>query len=361
MGPLLIAPLGLTNTLRICAALCMSSTAGLVGGYLSVLYERFQDSRALYKQVREREEGEGVGEGDGDSESILTTTAIVLSRLERAIKGVFSLAPATDHELLSTELCMIEEALDDIDLCSVGSNEMMQEALFESLDQTLYLDQQQEEEGYAWPSSEWNRDRDKSWDSGEEKGEEEEDHVFVYHHRTLSFATARVADKLRDWEDSEETASHTGLPEDQQQSNSHSHSHGYSAMPVTLFPRVVTLILSGEMFLYFGVYYAFSGWVPTYVLQEGISENPAEGFYVVTMYFVAMGVGSGLAIPAAVLISTTAMMRASLASLSVGSIWLLLFAHDYDMLCIAAVIIGLSVSAMGPLILTLSNDYGLTM
>mmetsp|Transcript_4956 Transcript_4956/g.7571 ORF Transcript_4956/g.7571 Transcript_4956/m.7571 type:complete len:564 (-) Transcript_4956:141-1832(-) len=286
-GPVLLESQGLNRTFAMCGLLCMSSALGLLGGYMHSCCTSQQES---------------------DAETIPGLLVPVLSKLERFIQSLSTMAPSTSHDLLSSDLHRIEECLEEIDIRSVGSASDMEGAVHDILEETEFGTTM-----YSSYSENW---------------------APITVNRTLSFATAKMTDRIH------EAVEHP---------------------PIVLLPTTVTATLAMHMMLFFGLYYAFSGWVPTYVLVENISSIPSDGSFVATVYFTSMSLGSFLAIPMAVVLSTTTMMRYSLVLLCAGCVCIAFFSKYYTMLCISGALLGGAVSSMSPLILTISNDYGFTL
>lgn len=145
-------------------------------------------------------------------------------------------------------------------------------------------------------------------------------------------------------------------------------------LPIRLVPLSVRFLLTSMTFCFMGVYCSSNGWFPTYVtiamsqdifnlpLNTSVQEEAAVGRLVTSLFYLSMTVGCGLSIPCTVYFSTTTMLRYHLCL--VGASLVLLGCAPYNsltLLYLGAIFLGYGLSSLFPLILTIVNDYGLTL
>jgi fucose permease len=142
-------------------------------------------------------------------------------------------------------------------------------------------------------------------------------------------------------------------------SNDDSTSSG-PAYPVTLPLRILIVIF---YFLYTGSEAGFGSWIPVYVLEEGMTTNDSQAAYVSATFWAALTVGRMFAVLTAVFFSATFMLRFHLL-LTMTCASMFMFVEAVGTLHYAMVVaasMGLAMSAIYPLVMTIVVDYGYTM
>lgn len=127
-------------------------------------------------------------------------------------------------------------------------------------------------------------------------------------------------------------------------------------------PLFLQLMVCYFFFTYVGAETGFAGWVPSYALDEGITTSPSQAAYLSSIFWAALTAGRVLAVPAAVFISATAMIRIQLAMIVVCCLaGLVALRISYPVACIVCGFMGFSLSSIFPVMMTLFGDYGFAM
>ena len=97
-------------------------------------------------------------------------------------------------------------------------------------------------------------------------------------------------------------------------------------------------------------------------MHIGIADTDSKAAFLASVYWAAFAIGRIVAIPTAVVVSTTTMMRMHLGLSSIGCILILsISSNSYSSACVASAALGYSISAIFPLAMTLATDYGYSM
>eukprot|EP00981_Chlorochromonas_danica_P007875 scaffold1885_cov161-Ochromonas_danica.AAC.18 len=77
-------------------------------------------------------------------------------------------------------------------------------------------------------------------------------------------------------------------------------------------PLVLRVLVSFFFFTYVGVETGFAGWVPTYALVEHVTESTSKAAYLSSTFWATLTTGRVLAVPAAIYLSASSMIRIQL-------------------------------------------------
>jgi hypothetical protein len=130
--------------------------------------------------------------------------------------------------------------------------------------------------------------------------------------------------------------------------------------PVTFTLRMVILAF---YFIYTGIEAGYAGWIPVYVLEEGITATDSQAAYVSATFWAAMTIGRMLAVFTAMAFSATFMLRFHLV-FSAACAVMFMFVEQVGTLQYALMVsalMGLAESAIYALVMTIVSDYGYTM
>lgn len=138
---------------------------------------------------------------------------------------------------------------------------------------------------------------------------------------------------------------------------------------VVLVPRKARLLLALMALLFYSCMTSFVGWLPSYFKLKVFPDHndwTMMGSQMVSTFFFFMTIGCLASIPCSVYVSITKMIRFHLALVSSGGILLQLAVvvrpvPVTSLLLIGAGFMGYGISAIFPLVVTVSNDYGFTM
>lgn len=127
-------------------------------------------------------------------------------------------------------------------------------------------------------------------------------------------------------------------------------------------PLVLRLLVSFFFFTYVGVETGFAGWVPTYALVEHVTESTSKAAYLSSTFWATLTTGRVLAVPAAIYLSASSMIRIQL-FLIVSTCFIALFTLDisYTVACVVCGFMGFALSSIFPVMMTLFGDYGYLM
>jgi len=130
-------------------------------------------------------------------------------------------------------------------------------------------------------------------------------------------------------------------------------------LPVTVPLRVLIAIF---YFIYGGTESSFGGWISVYAMNSGATSDPSTAAYIATLFWLSLTIGRIAAVFTAIYFSATFMLRFHLTVTVIASILLLLFGHLSVLSCsMVSALMGLAVSAVYPLVMTIVTDYGYTM
>jgi hypothetical protein len=127
--------------------------------------------------------------------------------------------------------------------------------------------------------------------------------------------------------------------------------------------RVILILLAAIMLVFHGVYYVASGWIPTYALLSGITDNRAKAASLLSAYSTALMTGSTLSAFISFYIPKQWILRITLTVLGMGSLFLVLMSDSttFNPLLICVIVMGLSIGPMYGLILTLPTQLNMVM
>lgn len=135
-------------------------------------------------------------------------------------------------------------------------------------------------------------------------------------------------------------------------------------LPVTTksAPFFLKALVCYFFFTYVGTETGFAGWVPTYALDMHVTDSKAQAAYLSSIFWATMTTGRIVAVPVAIFVSATVMIRCQLVMI-VCCCFVSLFAlpASYLSACICCGAMGLSLSCVFPVMLTLFADYGYAM
>ena len=128
---------------------------------------------------------------------------------------------------------------------------------------------------------------------------------------------------------------------------------------VPLLPRCLLVLF---FFIYVGAECGYAGWVSSFALMSGVTASQSEAAFVASIFWAALTVGRVVAIPQALFISTTGMIRLQLTLSVLGAILTCTInQQSYPALCIASAVFGYALSSIFPLAMTMAMDYSLCM
>lgn len=127
-------------------------------------------------------------------------------------------------------------------------------------------------------------------------------------------------------------------------------------------PLLVKCIITAFFFFYVGVECGYGAWISTFTLYANVTTNLDDAAFCAAIFWAALTVGRVLAIPMAVYISTTGMMRMQLLLSTLGAILTLTIAKEtFALACVASAVLGYALSSIFPLAMTLVLDYNRSM
>lgn len=127
-------------------------------------------------------------------------------------------------------------------------------------------------------------------------------------------------------------------------------------------PSYITFIVAFFFFIYVGAETGYAGWVPTYAILIDVTQNKSKAAYLSAIFWAALTAGRFLAIPSAVFISATAMIRIQLLLIIIGGVCtVLFFGSSYSAACWVTGFVGFALSSIFPVMMTLFGDYGFAM
>jgi hypothetical protein len=112
-------------------------------------------------------------------------------------------------------------------------------------------------------------------------------------------------------------------------------------------------------FVYMGYETGFSGWIPTYALDMGVTSSQSNAAYLGSIYWGAITLGRVIAIFVAIHLTATQMVRVKLVLCIAFTIVMVLIAStSYTNCAVSAALFGFAVSSIFPLAMTVLTDYG---
>lgn len=108
------------------------------------------------------------------------------------------------------------------------------------------------------------------------------------------------------------------------------------------------------------------GWIPAYSLDTDVTDSDARAAYLSSIFFFGITAGRLLSVPTAMYVTPTIMMRFLLALVWLGVALFTtatLFQDDttYAGLVVSCAVLGLGISSIYPVGLTIAQDYGIVM
>lgn len=134
---------------------------------------------------------------------------------------------------------------------------------------------------------------------------------------------------------------------------------GESTVPV---PLLLKLLIAGFYFVYVGVESGYAGWIPSFALDEDVTDSVAQAAYLSSYFWAALTGGRLLAIVVAVYASATSMLRFQLVLTAVSAVLILFLAgSSYADSAGVSAFFGFALSSVFPLAMTIVSDYGFAM
>jgi fucose permease len=124
-------------------------------------------------------------------------------------------------------------------------------------------------------------------------------------------------------------------------------------------PLYLKMLMASFFFIYVGAESGFAGWIPVYVLDEGVTDNESKAAYMSAIFWAALTVGRVLSIVLAIFFSSTVLIRIQLA-LGVLSCFLsvTVMTVSYSTAAFVSGFVGFALSSMYPVMITLVENYG---
>ncbi len=134
------------------------------------------------------------------------------------------------------------------------------------------------------------------------------------------------------------------------------------AADVKMVPLTLKMLITAFYFVYVGMESGYAGWIPTFALDEGVTQSYSQAAYLSSYFWAALTAGRVLAIVIAVWVSATSMLRSQLAIASVCAVLIVLIANTtYANTAGVSGFYGFALSSIFPLAMTIVSDYGYTM
>ena len=130
----------------------------------------------------------------------------------------------------------------------------------------------------------------------------------------------------------------------------------------TKVPLFVQCLCITFFFVYVGIETGFGGWVPTFSLKEGITDDESRAAYLTAVFYGSLAVGRIVSVPVSIFLSSTSMIRIQLMVSLLGGVLFFFFGQmSYVLAYVSCSIFGAGLSGLFPLMLVLPMDYGLIM
>lgn len=127
-------------------------------------------------------------------------------------------------------------------------------------------------------------------------------------------------------------------------------------------PTSVKVMLSLYFALCVGAEMGYSGWISTLALSAGITQSHAQASYLVSVFYAAFTVSRCTSVVISVYVANTYMIRTQMLISVVGCILAIYFdTVSYEWAAVATAAMGLGISTLFPLGLSMVQDYGYTM
>lgn len=127
-------------------------------------------------------------------------------------------------------------------------------------------------------------------------------------------------------------------------------------------PTKLRILIATFYFIYTGTEASFGGWISVYAMNAGVTSDPSSAAYIATIFWLTLTIGRIIGVFTAIYLSATFMLRLHLLLTVIFSILVLMIsALSFTSCCIVSASMGLGVSAIYPLAMTVVSDYGYTM
>ena len=127
-------------------------------------------------------------------------------------------------------------------------------------------------------------------------------------------------------------------------------------------PTKLSILIATFYFIYAGTEASFGGWISVYAMNAGVTSDPSAAAYIATIFWLTLTIGRIVGVFTAIYLSATFMLRLHLMLTVVFSILVLIISGlSFTSCCIVSASMGLGVSAIYPLAMTVVTDYGYTM
>lgn len=127
-------------------------------------------------------------------------------------------------------------------------------------------------------------------------------------------------------------------------------------------PFHIRMLVAFFFFIYVGAETGYAGWVASYAILIDVTDNKSKAAYLSAIFWALLTVGRILAVPCAVYFSASTMIRAQLALIVIGAIFVpMFFGISYTTACWVTGFIGFALSSIFPVMMTIFSDYGFTM
>lgn len=127
-------------------------------------------------------------------------------------------------------------------------------------------------------------------------------------------------------------------------------------------PTKLRILIATFYFIYTGTEASFGGWISVYAMNAGVTSDPSSAAYIATIFWLTLTIGRIIGVFTAIYLSATFMLRLHLLLTVVFSILVLMISGlSFTSCCIVSASMGLGVSAIYPLAMTVVSDYGYTM
>jgi FHS family Na+ dependent glucose MFS transporter 1 len=124
-------------------------------------------------------------------------------------------------------------------------------------------------------------------------------------------------------------------------------------------PFYLKCVVSIFFFCYVGSETGFAGWIPTYALLQGITEDESKAAYLSAVFWASLTVGRIVSVFCAIFLSASFMLKIqlSLAIIS-GILSMTLLTYSYSMAMGICSIAGFALASIFPVMMTIFGDYG---
>ncbi|MBN2048718.1 MAG: MFS transporter [Anaerolineaceae bacterium] len=105
-----------------------------------------------------------------------------------------------------------------------------------------------------------------------------------------------------------------------------------------------------------GTINSYANWIYTYIITQFPAIPAFSAYQLTSLYWIMITIGRLIAIPAAAKFSASAILNLDLIGTLCGSLILLLFPHQYAMLIVGVVLVGISIASVFPSTILVSNQ-----